>query len=603
MIGAGRDEDGLALGEIYGLARDLEAPRACENDIDLVDLVRLLAVGLRRDEHVDAELEPGRRMHDLVPALPGGQSPLDSSDIERFHASTVTCPFNASPRSKGLPLKSKSLILALALAAAVVLGVASSQAAPGDLDPSFGENGVVTSGPNGEAIGVAIQPDGKIVAAGSAQSDSGARFAVARYSTDGTLDASFGQEGQVTTGFGASDDNGSDVAIQADGMIVVAGTSFRNPVSQFALVRYKPGGSLDPTFGTDGKLRTAFGPTANAVANALVVEPGGKIVVAGYTADASGAEFALARYNPNGTLDTGFGTGGKVTTSFPDNAFAIGMTRQPDGKIVVAGALVNYDDPTSYPLRGFALARYKPDGSLDPAFGSGGKVTTSVGQGSAAFSVALQADGKIVAGGSALVYGPADELGGAFALVRYGTDGTLDGAFGSGGEVTTEVGTGDGSINAVALRPDGKIVVAGTSSGESGYGFALARYQPGGSLDTSFGTNGQVHTDVGTQSRADDLALQADGKIVASGFSSGFALVRYLDQQPVCVVPNVVRRSLTAANHAISVANCSVGTVKRVFSRKVKKAYVISQKPDPATRLADGAAVDLTVSKGKRPKR
>jgi uncharacterized delta-60 repeat protein len=506
-------------------------------------------------------------------------------------------------RSKGLSLKSKSLILALTLAAAVVLGVASSQAAPGDLDPGFGENGVVTTGPNGEATGVAIQPDGKIIAAGSAQSDAGARFAIARYLTDGTLDAGFGQEGQVTTSFGASDDNGGDVAIQSDGMIVVGGTSFRNPVSQFAVVRYKSDGSLDPNFGSGGKLRTAFGTTANAFADALVVEPGGKIVVAGYTADASGANFALARYNPNGTLDTGFGTGGKVTTSFPDSAVVTGMARQPDGKIVVAGLLVNYDDPTSYPLRGFALARYEPDGSLDSTFGSGGKVTTSVGQGSAAFSVALQADGKIVAGGFALVYGPADELGGEFALVRYGTDGTLDGAFGSGGKVTTEVGTGDGSINAVAIRPDGKIVAAGTSSGDSGYGFALARYQPGGSLDTSFGTNGQVHTDVGTQSRADDLALQTDGKIVASGFSNGFALIRYLDQQPVCVVPDVVRRSLTAANHAISDAHCSVGTVKRVFSRKVKKAHVISQKPEPETRLADGAAVALTVSKGRRHKR
>jgi uncharacterized delta-60 repeat protein len=463
---------------------------------------------------------------------------------------------------------------------------------------------VAVGGPSGQASGVALQADGKILAVGSAQGSSGSRFGIARYLTEGTLDPSFGDQGQVITGFGASDDNASGVAVEADGKIVVAGTSFRSPVPQFALARYNADGSLDTTFGTEGKVRTAFGTVTQAYADGLAVDPGGKIVVAGFAVDPTGLEFALARYNPNGTLDTGFGTGGKVTTGFTYDSLGTSLVLEPDGKIVVAGLLVDYDDLSSYPLRGFALARYQPDGSLDPTFGSGGKLTTNVGGGSAAYSVALQADGKIVVGGSALVYGPADELGNEFTLARYTTDGALDGAFGSGGIVTTEVGTGDGGINAIAIRPDGRIVAAGWSAGDEGYGFALARYQPGGSLDTSFGTSGQVHTDLGS-SQVFGLALQTDGKILAagSGGPTGFAVARYLDEQPVCVVPNVIHRSLRAASRTISADHCSVGTVTRAFSRRVRKTYVISQKPDPGTRAGESAAVDLTVSKGRRPRR
>jgi len=202
----------------------------------------------------------------------------------------------------------------------------------------------------------------------------------------------------------------------------------------------------------------------------VALQPDGKIVVAGY----AGGDFALARYNSDGALDTSFGSGGKVTTDFggsyhPDG-FSVAL--QPDGKIVVAG----------YAGGDFALARYNSDGALDTSFGSGGKVTTDFGGSDAGYSVALQPDGKIVVAGYA---------GLDFALARYNSDGALDTSFGTGGKVTTDFSGGRDVGYSVALQPDGKIVVAGYA----GVDFALARYNSDGALDTSFGSGGKVTTD------------------------------------------------------------------------------------------------------------
>src|SRR5262249_51395919 len=178
----------------------------------------------------------------------------------------------------------------------------------------------------------------------------GSNFAVARYNADGTLDTTFSFDGKVTTDFGG-DDRAFSVAIQADGKIVVAGASLTNPGDDFALARYNPDGSLDAGFGTGGKVTTAFGSGLDH-ANACTIQADGKIVAVG----ADGGDFALARYNSDGSLDGTFGTGGKVTTDFGgqlEEAFGVAM--QADGKIVAAGAAAG----------GFALARYYPDGHLD----------------------------------------------------------------------------------------------------------------------------------------------------------------------------------------------------------------------------------------------
>ena len=208
---------------------------------------------------------------------------------------------------------------------------------------------------------VALQEDEKIVVAGPEYSN----FAVARYNVDGFLDPTFGARGRVTTNFGPYG-VGNAVALQRDKKIVVAGSAAVARGLNFAVARYNADGSLDLTFGTKGKVTTSFGGGTFDRGNAMVLQKDGKIVVAGTTAGTRGLNFAVARYNTNGSLDTGFGTGGKVTTSFykADRGYAVAL--QKDGKIVVAGTSDS----------NFAVARYNVDGSLDMKFGREGKGIT-----------------------------------------------------------------------------------------------------------------------------------------------------------------------------------------------------------------------------------
>ncbi len=341
----------------------------------------------------------------------------------------------------------------------------------------------------------------------------------------GTLDTSFGSGGKVTTTFGSStDDYAYAVALAPDGKIVVAGRSYNGTNNDFALARYNADGSLDTSFGSGGKVTTGI-HTGDDVAYALALAPDGKIVVAGYTdAGSTGYDFALARYNADGSLDTTFGSGGKVTTAFgsgTDEAYALALA--PDGKIVVAGRSrngANYD---------FALARYHTDGTLDTSFGSGGKVVTAIGANTdEAYALALDPDGKIVAAGTSL-----NGLTYDFALARYNADGSLDTTFGSGGKVTTAIGSGYDAAAGVALTPDGKIVLAGRSHNGTNLDFALARYNANGTLDTTFGSGGKVVTAIGTSDDiAYDIALAPDGRMVVTGMSDNgtnldFALARY----------------------------------------------------------------------------
>jgi uncharacterized delta-60 repeat protein len=240
---------------------------------------------------------------------------------------------------------------------------------------------------------------------------------------------------------------------------------------------------------------TTFGPRTDDEADALAIQPDGKIVVAGYTTTGGDdSEFALARYTVNGTLDRAFGTGGKVTTAF-GSAGAKAVALQPDGKIVAAGqVLVNRPDFD------FALARFDANGALDQTFGSGGKVTTTFGS-TADFvdAVALQPDGRIVAAGST---GTSQQRDDVFALTRYTPDGTLDSSFGDGG-TTGFVTQSQNLAQSVLVQPDGKIVVAGDSLVYSRPGpsdFALARYNADGTLDESFGSGGKVTTTFGSAS-------------------------------------------------------------------------------------------------------
>jgi uncharacterized delta-60 repeat protein len=376
------------------------------------------------------------------------------------------------------------------------------------------------AGNNDWAYAVAIQGDGKIVAAGRADLP-GYDFALVRYNIDGSPDTTFSGDGKITTDFAGSTDGARAVAIQADGKIIAAGLTWPSTNYDFALARYNIDGSLDGTFGGDGRVTTDFagGPDQ---AFAVAVQGDGKIVTAGLARSAS-TDFALARYNSDGSLDPTFDGDGLVTTDFSGaedqaNAFAI----QADGKIVTAGHAVVAG------TNEFALARYNTDASLDPTFSGDGRVTTGFAPPFVeATAVAIQEDGRIVTVGFA---GSFD-----FALARHNTDGSLDATFSGDGTVTTSFFGGSDRAFGMAIQGDGKIVVAGDASPPHLAGdFALARYNSDGSLDAGFGGDGRVTIDfAGNNDEALAMAIQADGKILAAGLAdvSGnqddFALARH----------------------------------------------------------------------------
>ena len=346
-------------------------------------------------------------------------------------------------------------------------------------------------------------------------------FAVARYHTDGTLDRTFGGDGKVTTNFqsGGGRDRAYALALQPNGKIVVAGEALQGPnVSSgernFALARYNADGTLDRTFGGDGKVTTDFGSGSDDdVINALALQPDGKIVVAGYSTVSGGNDFALARYHTNGRLDTTFGNGGLVTTDFnhgiAETVHALAL--QPDGRIVVAGL------PNIYR---FALARYRPNGRLDPTFGDGGKViTTLLGTIEQAFALALQPDGKMVAAGVTNYNDFGD-----FMLLRYDADGSLDATFGDLGLVITGFDGGAEQINAIALQADGKIVAAGYALYTGNNDFALARYRnfSCGGLDVTILGNAEDNILNGTDSR--DVIHGLGGNDTIRGFGGNDVL-------------------------------------------------------------------------------
>jgi uncharacterized delta-60 repeat protein len=372
---------------------------------------------------------------------------------------------------------------------------------------------------------IALQRDGKIVVVGRSDND----LALARYNPDGSLDPSFGTEGRVPPEVGAWGSTASALAIQQDGKIVVAGIAYCVRSNDFALRRYNADGSLDTAFGTDGKVITDLSGGYDEAFDVAIQEDG-KLVVAGVAL----SNFALVRYNLDGSLDSSFGAGGKVVTPLRSiGAHALAL--QPDGKIITAG---NSEGD-------FALVRHNPNGSLDSNFGAGGTVTTSIGAGIAlAYTLATQRDGKIMAAGIAF-----DDRDFNFALVRYDPDGSLDTSFGVGGKLITAIGLRSDEAHPfgplythkagcrlceIAIQPDGKIVVAGSALKDGNFDFAVVRYNPDGSVDESFGAGGQVSSPLGDgDDHAYALAIQADGKIVVAGSAqvsvreTNFALVRY----------------------------------------------------------------------------
>ena len=493
--------------------------------------------------------------------------------------------------------------LFLAIACALLLLslnlLGTIRADDGDLDPSFGEGGKVITAFNGAAYSIAVQPDGKLVLAGGGTTE----FALARYNGDGTLDSSFGANGEVTTEVLHHYNSAFAVAIQTDGKIVAAGGAGDFSTSDgFALVRYNSDGSLDSSFGDGGKVTTAF-DSSEGEAYAIAIQSDGMIVAGGYVFGVPNYQFALARYRPNGKLDKSFGVGGKVTTSFSNLGLtARSLAIQPDAKIVVAGYAGG--DPAG--RVDFALARYNSDGNLDSTFGASGKVITDLfGQFDFAYAAALQPDGRIVlAGFSGIVpgFGGGGEEAADFALVRYNSDGSLDTSFGFGGKVVTDFGTNE-VINAVGIQRDGRIVAAGAAGAGDTSDFALARYNPDGSLDSTFGSTGKITTGFSGWDGATALAILPAGRIVAAGYSApGFALACY---QIEAFLPIITGAEVSGKKLYVYGKNFDNGAELLMNGEKQKKTF--NDEVTPATilvakksgrNIAPGETVTVQVRNG-----
>jgi len=370
------------------------------------------------------------------------------------------------------------------------------------------------------ATDVALQADGKIVTVGDVSPNGGsADFAVMRHFPDGSLDPSFDGDGQLATDI-LGGDFATSVAIQSDGRIVVAGYAYRLDGNMSSLVvRYLSDGTLDSTFNAVGwvAIDYAGGIYYESAANAVAIQPDGKIVVAG---GATG-DFALARLNTDGSLDNSFSIDGKVTMDLsPPNGACMEIALQPDGRIVVAGFA--YDGTAD----DVVVARFNTDGTLDTGFDVDGKVITNLGTyGYMSNAMALQPDGKIVVAGSANYMN--------FVLVRYNTDGTLDTGFDGDGVVFTAVSLLGAYARSMALQPDGRIVAIGFAQNGLDYDFAVVRYNTNGSLDTGFDVDGKVLMDMTVHDEGHAVVIQPDGKILVAGQSyngttQDFTWVRYL---------------------------------------------------------------------------
>ncbi len=338
----------------------------------------------------------------------------------------------------------------------------------------------------------------------------------------GDLDPTFGSAGVAITDLSNNFDQANAVAVQPDSNIVVGGsTTPTGSSANFLLMRYTSAGNPDLSFGTNSQVITPIG-SGDAMINALVLQPDGNIVVAGSSTVGARTVFALARYiSTTGNLDPSFGVGGIVTTSISSGSdVAYGLALQADGKIVAGGAASG----------AFVVARYTITGTLDTSFHTTGFVTTQSGAADVGHAVAVQPDGKIV------LTGESDQGGkNAFTTLRYTANGALDTSFNFTGITTVKIGNINSFAPAIALQPnDGKIVLAGYNNSVAS-DFALARYNLNGTLDTTFNATGLITTALGSNvDEAHAVLIQPTGKIVAVGFSrqvathNDFAIVRYL---------------------------------------------------------------------------
>jgi uncharacterized delta-60 repeat protein len=405
-------------------------------------------------------------------------------------------------------MRKTTTLLGAAALLLLATGATTASAAPGDLDESFSKDGKVQLGFGGEyddvtGRDVLVLSSGKVVVLTQLQKDGTSIFGVTRLKKSGAPDPGFHADGKRTTSF-TGNDVPTRVVGRGQGRILVAGSAD----GAFALAAYQPDGRPDTSFGGDGKVTTDVTPGADRVLY-LRVLPDSRILAAGVAGD----EFAVVRYHADGTPDTTFGTGGILVTSdgFAGTPYAV--TLQLDGKLVAVGmSLANEDS-----LNGLAVARYDTDGTYDETFGGGdGHVETfppsrEVSRG---FAVLVQPDGRIVVGGTA--FGEGDYS--RFCIARYTPEGELDPTFADGGLNVYLFHLYYSRIFALARQGDGKVVAAGWTDREDGASaMAVARYRTDGELDTTFSGNGKKIVEVGSRDTTGYGVAARFGRIVVVG--------------------------------------------------------------------------------------
>ena len=446
----------------------------------------------------------------------------------------------------------RSTVLAISMAAFLV----PVSAAPADvLDPGFGNGGVVGTDVGGwdTVTDVLLQADGKILVAGTVDWNGTRNPFLARYRDDGTLDPDFGSAGLVIPSRYTQPP--PRIALQSDGRILLATRSDDAPAGLLVL-RFEPDGTPDSTFGTGG---AALIPTlfVSSIAG-LGVADDGHIIVGARLSLSAGEAVGIARFASDGSPDDTFGLGGLLTVQLAYPALPLALSLDPEGRIVIGGYTFGL------PGRAFSDAfvlRFTSEGSLDPSFGADGIVFIQQPDNATEVqALAIQADGKIVAGGRA--WGPA-YYESRWLLARFTEAGLPDPTFGSSGTVELDPSTGHDVILGIAITAAG-IHVAGQTE-TFALGLPVARFDSSGNLDAGFGTNGIAGVPDLAATGFNRLAVQADGKVVVAGSGQVFVptfgvdayVARYFGESqpdttpPILVVPAGVTVDATGPTGAV----------------------------------------------------
>jgi uncharacterized delta-60 repeat protein len=407
----------------------------------------------------------------------------------------------------------------------------------GVLDPSFGAGGRVDN-PFRSDRAVAVLPDGRIITAGGG---GGSDLRLSLYRPDGSLDPSFGNGGNLATSVTAGDDRAAAIAVQRDGKFLVAGASAEDGDADWFVARFNPNGTLDATFGQAGVAVFDAGGSPEAEAADVALYPDGRIAVAG-TAGGDGLNFGAALLAPDGSVVQSFGgSAGVVTTNLRNLDRARAVAIQGDGKIVVAGVSDQGGSDSSV-----GLVRYNLDGTIDRSFGNAGIVSGRrfFGYDEEAFDLAIQRDGKLVVGGRFTYTGNPDEL----AVLRYLPGGSIDTTFAEGGRWRES--NDRGVIRRITLTPGGNITFVG------GEGLTVGRLTSAGWPDHRFGRGWPHDSGVnrydsaapGVVYRMTDVAVAPDGNVVALGYADDGTVLLRVNAEPTALSVNVANVPPTGAS-------------------------------------------------------